>query len=302
MRWKKKGLIFNATGTCSWMTSHAMIPTADQLEGDVYRIYFAPRDHLNRSNIGFIDIDLRNPQTILQVSPEPILTWGELGGFDDSGALASWIVNHDGLKYLYYIGYNVGVTVIFRNYIGLAISRDNGASFTKVSRAGVIDRTDIDPLLAVTPCVLLENGLWRMWYTTGTRWIIENDKPKHFYHIKYAESRDGIHWDRQGHVCIDFKSPEEYAIARPSVLKDGSIYRMWFCCRGQKYRLGYAESADGLTWERNDELAGLTVSDSGWDSEMVCYPFVFKHAGQLYMLYNGNDYGKTGFGLAVLEQ
>jgi beta-1,4-mannooligosaccharide phosphorylase len=303
MRWIKRGLVYNSTGSPSWMTSHAMIPTADHLHGDVYRIYFAPRDECNRSNVAFVDIDLKFPQEILRVSEKPILTYGELGGFDDSGALASWIVNYQGLKYLFYIAYNIGVTVIFRNFIGLAISRDDGASFQKVSRAGIIDRTEVDPLLAVTPCVLLESGVWRMWYTTGTKWVMENDKPKHYYHIKYAESSDGVHWDRRrGHVCIDFKSPEEYAIARPSVVKDGALYRMWFCCRGQRYRLGYAESKDGLTWERNDDRAGMTVSESGWDSEMVCYPFVFSHNGQIYMLYNGNGYGQTGFGLAVLER
>jgi len=34
---------------------------------------------------------------------------------------------------------------------------------------------------------------------------------------------------------------------------------------------------------------------------MICYPYVFKHKGRFYMLYCGNGYGKTGFGLAVLE-
>jgi hypothetical protein len=301
MKWIKRGLIFNPDGSTGWMTSHAMIPTAHHLEGDLYRIYFAPRDEGNRSNVGFVDIDLKSPQKPLQVSHEPVLTFGELGAFDDSGALASWVVSHEGQTYLYYIGYNIGATVIFRNYIGLAVSRDGGATFQRMFRAGIIDRTEVDPFLAVTPCVLKENGQWRMWYTSGTKWVSEGGKPKHFYHIKYAESRDGINWDRRGHVCIDFKSAEEYAIARPTVLKDGALYRMWFCCRGHRYRLGYAESRDGLTWVRDDERAGMTVSETGWDSEMICYPFVFNHRGRVYMLYNGNGYGKTGFGLAELE-
>jgi len=305
MKWKKLGRVLDAEHGIAgipWMQSHAMIPTADHLEGDVYRIYFAPRDQKNRSNIAHVDIDLSKPTEVRNLSTEPIMACGPLGGFDDSGVLASWIVAHGTEKFLYYIGYNVGVTVTFRNFIGLAVSKDGGRTYKRVSRAPVVGCTDVDPFLAVTPCVLLENGIFRMWYTTATRWEPVEPKPKHYYHIKYAESRDGIHWETNGVVCIDYKSDAEYAIARPTVIRDGDLYRMWFCCRGEKYRMGYAESSDGITWQRKDEEAGITVSDSGWDSEMTAYPFVFKHQGKLHMLYNGNGYGRTGFGLAVLDR
>ena len=81
---------------------------------------------------------------------------------------------------------------------------------------------------------------------------------------------------------------------------------MWYSYRGQPsittYRIGYAESPDGVHWSRMDEkMHSLDVSEGGWDSEMICYPYVFDHKGKRYMLYNGNGYGKTGFGLAVLE-
>jgi predicted GH43/DUF377 family glycosyl hydrolase len=288
MHWRKLGWIYNATGAPAWRSSHAMIPTADHLDNDRFRIYFAPRDERNRSNIGSLIIDLNNPTEVLEVSPDPVLTCGPLGTFDDSGVLASSVITHDGTKYLYYIGYNIGVTVGFRNYIGLAC---------------IIDRTHVDPYLAVTPFVIKEGNLWRMWYTSGTQWRERTgDKPRHYYHIKYATSADGIQWERSGLVCIDYANASEYAIARPSVIRDGDTYRMWFCCRGDKYRLGYAESEDGLTWRRDDARAGLTVSSDGWDSEMVAYPFVFAHHGAIYMLYNGNGYGQTGFGIAVLER
>ena len=118
------------------------------------------------------------------------------------------------------------------------------------------------------------------------------------YNIKYAESRDGIHWDRNGIVCIGLKSETENALARPFVTKDGDLYRMWFAHKGREYRLGYAESNDGLVWERKDELAGIDVSESGWDADMIEYAFVFKHNNRNYMLYNGNNYGFDGIGLA----
>lgn len=302
MKWVKKGLIFKPQGDLDWMASHATIPVAENRGGDLYRIYFAPRDRRKRSNGAYIETDITNPTKILDSSGEPVLPSGELGTFDDSGAIPCWIVNHEGVKYLYYTGYNIGVTVPFRNFIGLAISRDGGATYHKISRAPILERNEVDPYLTVTPCVLVEDGLWRMWYASGTKWVeAVDDKPKHHYHIKYAESTDGIHWDREGVVCIDYGSPDEYAIARPCVIKDDGLYRMWYCHRGDSYRIGYAESRDGIEWVRKDDEVGMDVSDSGWDSEMIEYPFVFDHQGERYMLYNGNGYGKTGMGLAVLD-
>jgi hypothetical protein len=127
-----------------------------------------------------------------------------------------------------------------------------------------------------------------------------NNSPKHKYHIKYAESEDGINWYRDKVVAIDYANDGEYAISRPSVIHDHECWRMWYSYRGQSYRIGYAESADGIHWKRLDSQVGIDVSTTGWDSEMIEYPFVFDHKGQRYMFYNGNGYGKTGFGLAVL--
>lgn len=304
MRWIKKGLIFEPIkGKYSWMVSHAMLPTAENIGGDRFRIFFAPRDKAGRSSVAFIEIDINDPRKILNISKKPVLVSGELGTFDDSGVLPSWLVTSRKKKYLYYIGYNLGVTVPFRNFVGLAINEGEGINFHKVSRGPLLERNNVDSCLTVTPCVLLENGIWRMWYTSITKWVIENNKPKHYYHIKYAESSDGLQWNRKGFVCIDYKNREEYAIARPSVLHDGKLYRMWYCYRGGSatYRIGYAESSDGVKWVRMDNRAGIDVSSRGWDSEMICYPCVFSHRDLKYMLYNGNGYGRTGVGLAVLE-
>lgn len=281
------------------MVSHAMVPTADHVRGDVYRIYFSGRDRKNRSLISYAEIDLKDPQRILNYSPEPVLGLGALGCFDDNGVTPSWIVNVDGRKFLYYIGWNRGSTVRMHLVAGLAVSDDGGESFTRVWRVPVIDRTDLEPLTLNTgPCVLFEEGRWRMWYVSGVEWV-HADLPR--YNIKYAESRDGLHWDRTGHVCIDFASPDEVALARPCVVADGDRYRMWFSHKNVKttYRIGYAESSDGLTWERFDGASGIDVSPTGWDSEMIEYGYVFVHKGTRYMLYNGNNYGADGIGLAV---
>jgi hypothetical protein len=69
--------------------------------------------------------------------------------------------------------------------------------------------------------------------------------------------------------------------------------------RGHRYRIEYAESVDGLRWDRHRDTGGLEPSGTGWDGDMVEYPAVFAWRGERYMLYNGDGYGSTGVGLAV---
>lgn len=299
MMWIKKGLIFEPPGNLPWMATHAALPVADRA-GDRYRVYFSGRDGKGRSQIGYFELAMDDPARTLRVSERPVIGLGPLGSFDDSGVTSSWVVTHNGRKYQYYTGWSLGVTAPFYFYVGLAISEDRGESFCKVSAAPILERNHVDPYLTASPCVLIDGGIWRMWYVSGTGWAAATDGSKHYYHIKYAESVDGIRWDRKGIVCINYQSPDEYAIARPCVIRDKGVYRMWYSCRGKSYRIGYAESQDGVCWKRKDAEAGIDVSASGWDADMIAYPFVFDHDGARYMLYNGNGYGKTGIGLAVL--
>lgn len=299
MKWQKQGRVFVPEGKYKWMTSHAAVPFAETLGGDAYRVYFSSRDIDNRARIGYLHIDLGHHGTIDYIHPDPIVDIGPLGSYEDCGVIGSWIINLDDKKYLFYSGLTRAVTVPFLFYGGLAFSIDGGAAFEKISAAPILDRNNIDPFLIGHVCVLIENGIWRMWYVSGQCWQSNPAGPKHYYHIKYAESDDGLSWRRDGTVCITFKG-DEYAIARPCVLKEYGRYRMWYCYRGGYYKIGYAESSDGKTWQRMDDEAGIDVSETGWDSDMITYPFVFVHKGLKYMLYNGNGYGRTGFGLAVL--
>ncbi|MEA2019750.1 MAG: hypothetical protein U9N59_15020 [Campylobacterota bacterium] len=306
MKWEKLGLIFNVNKNYDWMNSHSSVPFAENIYDDKFKIYFSCRNDNNESSIGYTIIDINQPQSILEISKEPVLEKGELGTFDDSGTMGSCILNKDNKKYLYYIGWNLGITVPFRNAIGLAVSNDNGKTFQKAFKGAILDRTKEEPHFTASNCVINDDGLYKIWYLSCTGWKEENNKIIHKYHIKYAESMDGINWKRDCVVAIDYKDEYEYAISVPRVIKENGIYKMWFSSRGTKevptYRIKYAESIDGKKWVRKDNEVGIDVSKDGWDSEMICYPFVFDHKGKRYMLYNGNDYGKTGFGLAVLEQ
>lgn len=300
MKWRKLGRIYCPSGETSWMQTHAAVPIAEALGGEFFRIYFSTRDNYNRSFTGYVVIDINRPDSVVELSSEPVLAPGGLGEFDDSGAMATWLARDGDKRFLYYIGWNLGVTVPFRNSIGLALSKD-GEAFRRYASGPIVDRTATEPHFCASCCVLPEEDKWRMWYLSCTGWQIRNGRPEHRYHIKYAESPDGIHWQRDGQVAIDYSNDNEYAISRPSVTHDDGVWRMWYSFRGQSYRIGYAESDDARQWRRLDHLAGIDVSIAGWDSDMIEYPFVFDHAGRCYMLYNGNGYGQTGFGLAVLE-
>lgn len=302
MRWKKLGLIIKGDAAYHWMRSHAMLPVPDSIGGSLFRVYFCGRDSHNRSHIGFAIIDLDQGGKLVEYSSEPLLSPGDLGCFDDNGVSPSSIISHEGIKYLYYIGWKPRSTVRFGLIAGLAISIDGGESFTRQSRAPILHLTDKEPIMILTaPFVLKEEQLWRMWYVSGTRWI-HSDLP--LYNIKYAESHNGIDWKQSGIVAIEASQENETALARPWVTKTDGAYKMYYSKKvdGNSYRMGYAESQDGVSWTRRDEVIGIDVSENGWDSEMIEYPSVITYHGSQYMFYNGNNYGASGIGLAVLER
>ena len=194
------------------------------------------------------------------------------------------------------MGWHLTVTVPWQNALGLAVSGSADQPFARHSRFPVVSLDETDPYTISYPWVMQERGRFRMWYGSNIAWGSEKRDMRHL--IKYAESTDGIHWQRDNTVAIDFSGPDEYAICKPCVVKDETGYRMWFCARGETYRIFEARSDDGIAWRRLPGLA-LDVTAGAWDSDMVEYPFVFDHAGEKFMLYAGNTFGKAGFGLAV---
>ena len=299
MRWQKRGVLLTAPERFAWARTHAALPIVDAEHESRVRLYFSSRDEHGRAQIGRASVDLDSPGTQPDFESEPVVRLGGADAYDASGVTGGCLVEAGAARHLYYSGWRLPGDVPFEFFIGCAVSTD-GKRFEKVGDGPVVRRSDLDPYLTASPSILIEDGVWRMWYVSGTGWG-PGPKPEPNYLIRYAESTDGISWRRTGHVCIGYSYPGEHAIARPHVIKDGSLYRMWFSHRGAAYRIGYAESDDGLEWRRLDAEAGITTSPAGWDSEMVCYPWVGDVGGKRRMLYNGNGYGRTGIGHAILE-
>ena len=296
-KWEKKGLIFEPNRTLYWSKTHCMIPTPYLLDDGLVKLFYSGRDDKNRSHIGYLIIDLEKNCNVIHQCTEPILSPGDLGCFDDNGVTPSCVLNLNKNEIaLYYIGWNPGSTVRMHLYGGLAISRDKGETFKRWSKAPILERNKYDPYLNTAPWVVKTNNEFRIYYVSGVEWV-HKDKPR--YNIKTATSKDGFNWDRQGKIAIDFKSPEENALARPFVIKESNLWKMWFSYKGDYYKIGYAESNDGENWQRMDNLAGINVSSNDFDSQMIEYASVVNYKGKKYMFYNGNNYGYDGIGLAI---
>ena len=307
MNWQKKGLIFTNVSNFHWSKSHAQVPVVDVLD-DKLRIYYSTRNLENQSSISFIEVCKNDPQKVLYVHDKTILNFGEIGTFDDCGQMPTSIITINNLKYLYYIGWSKRSTVPYSNSIGIAKSED-GINFKKIYEGPIITINKIEPYFSGTAFVLKENNLYTMWYLSCIKWEIINEKAEPLYNIKVAYSNDAINWTQTGKIAIDLKE-EEGGIVSASVKKINNIYYMWYGVRGKKdyrksidstYRIGMAISNDGINWERQDHNSGITISENGWDSTMISYPYVVKVDNKILMFYNGNDFGKTGFGFAELN-
>jgi hypothetical protein len=300
--WRKQGVLIDAPTGIPWSRSHAAVPHVDVRSDDELRIYFTTRDERGRSQIARAEVRGELRRENLELDAVPVLQSGPPGLFDDSGVMTSSLVRHDAGEHLYYQGWSLGTSVPYYVFGGCAVSVDGGATFARSAPTPVLDRSPIDPYWISSPWVLYDEGRWRLWYVSGLGWEFEDGKASHYIvHIRYAESDDGLSFARDGRVCIDFAHPGEYAIARPVVIRDPDCYRMWYSYRGSAYRIGYAESADGLEWTRRDDAVGIDVSPGGFDSEMLEYACVFDYRGARHMLYNGDGFGATGIGHAILE-
>jgi|KBSSwiStaDraftv2_1062776.scaffolds.fasta_scaffold13742_7 hypothetical protein len=300
MSWTRLGLIFVPDGSKPWARSHAALPVPVLIEPDIFRFFFSTRDDAKRSHVGWVDVDLSGAPRVLREASEPVLTPGENGTFDDSGVGIGCLTSADDGLRLYYMGWNLGVRAPWRNAIGFAHARTALDRFERFSPGPILDRSPEDPYTLSYPCVVrLGPQDWWMWYGSNLSPMASSTDMSHV--IKVAQSRDGIRWERDGATVVGFANPNEYAIARPSVVRMGEIFLMAFACRGERYRIGAAWSADGVNWTRIDAAMGLQPSNEEWDDQMTCYPALFWHRDQLWLAYNGNGYGATGIGLAVWE-
>jgi len=314
-KWKKLGKIFDPTVTSGggWMREYAQSPSVLQFE-DRVRVYFSCRplpDAAGKyvSYLGYVDLDREDLTRVLDISRRPILALGELGTFDEFGTNPACVIRVGGDTRLYYCGWTRCESVPFNSAIGVAQSYDGGKTFVKLGKGPVLSYSSEEPFLLGSPKVRYFNNTWYLWYASGSHWLENNGRPEPVYKIRMAHSTDGINWIKEGRNLIDVKLEENECQASADVLYYKNKFHMFFSYRYSVdyrmkeagYRIGYASSDDMRNWKRDDSKVGISLSDNGWDSEMISYSYTFILNDRLHMLYQGNNFGKLGIGLAILE-
>ena len=320
MNWRKLGHIFDPTiwndgVNRPWMKTHSQCTHALVLDS-VVRIYFSCRPENDENGFAksyttFLDLDKNNLTKIIRVSDKPVMLLGELGTFDEFAVYPSCNIKHENKILFYYAGWTRCQSVPFNTSIGLATSTDNGETFERVGSGPILSADLFEPFVLSGPKVRKFNSKWYMFYLAGLKWINHNNKPEIIYKNRLATSDDGINWKRYNQNIIPDILGENECQAGPDVFYKDGLYHMYFVYRegldfrtipGRGYKIGYATSLNLIDWDRKDTEAGIFYSESGWDSSMQHYPHVFEVDGNYYMTYNGNDFGKYGFGLAILEK
>lgn len=319
MKWNKLGKIFDPTqhklpNDCGQFAQSPQSLVCD----DFVRIFFSTRslDKTNGkylSHIAFVDMR-KNLQDVIRVSDKTVIPLGGLGCFDEHGIFPMSVMRYDNAVYGYTCGWSRRVSVSVETAIGLAISRDGGLTFQRIGDGPVLAASLHEPCLVGDGFVKVIGGVFHMWYIFGTAWkqFSIDGAPDRIYKIGHAISRDGINWAKEeGRQIISNRLGPDECQALPTVIEMDGRYHMFFCFRqsfnfrqnrDRGYRIGHAWSDDLVDWTRDDENPHLDVTPGAWDADMLCYPHVFECDGQIYMLYNGNEFGRYGFGLAVLER
>ena len=296
-----------------WMQSFTQSPSVVVLE-DRVRMYFCSRNIPDRagrycSYINYVDLDKSDPLRIVGMNQAPVIPLGETGTFDEFGTYPVSAIGNGKELRLYYGGITRCETVPFNAAIGCAISADEGLTFTKLGPGPVISYTPDEPFVIGSPKVKIFNDRWYIWYASGRAWNSSEDGIQPVYKIRGAYSDDGINWTKIGRNLLGNILEENECQASGDVNYAEGCYHMFFSYRynygfknsGRGYRTGYAWSDDALHWNRDDQRAGLVISDSGWDTESVSYPNLFRLKDQWFAFYQCNGMGRDGIALARLD-
>lgn len=284
-----------------WAGKNVMTPLPMILPTGDVRVYLTICDMDNVGRVGFVDLDGRNPSTIKAVSTVPVLNTGMPGAFDEHGVLPTSLLNVDGRLYLYYSAYQRQISVPYTILSGLAVSDDGGLTFSRVSDCPILERCDTQMFQRSAIEVMKHGGKYLMWYTAGMGWQDNGGHIVPRYDIEYLESDDFRVWTAKPKVSLALRD-DEFGLTMPQVRFSGSVFRMIYSIRSvsKGYRLGYAESKDGVSFIRMDEKLVFAPSESGWDSEMICFGKIITVGGRTYLFYCGNHYGIGGMGWAEL--
>jgi hypothetical protein len=279
------------------------------------RVYFSTRrregDYFY-SDIAYFDynLDLSSSQSH---SSHTVIARGDLGSFDFDGIFPFHVFDSKGTSkqlFGFICGWKRKVAVDIDMSIGLAESIDNGYSFQRIGKGPILTSNINEPYLIGDPCVIQKDDQYLMFYISGRNWLKNTaGQLERQYSVMMATSSDLFHWNRNAQPIIPERLNFE-AQAMPSVLLIDGTFHLMYCYRDvfdfrenalNSYRIGHAYSRDLINWK----TSGFEIpigSPGEWDSEMQCYPHLVEIDGRIFLLYNGNEFGKYGIGLIELTR
>lgn len=303
MKWVRRGKICGCdTWDLSWHKLNTQLPIPYLINDNRLRLYLTFCDEQNRGRLGYVDVNPHNPFEVLDYSREPLLNIGERGRFDENGVVTTCILKEGDSIYAYYCGFQKHVNYPYSSLAGIAISKDGGNTFHRVRETPLLERCDGEMFIRTGVGVYKFENIFRLYYAGGNEWFKEKGKWLPKYSLKYIESAVPDSFIGESKELIALEN-DEFGMTSPQIVKVGNSYKMIYSIRSRSkgYRMGYAESRDGIHFIRNDHTMEIDTPINGFDSEMICYGKCFDYKGRVYLFYSGNHYGMDGIGWAELE-
>lgn len=297
--------IFNPQNYSDLKFTHAQVPTPYVME-DRIRIFISGRVR-KISHVYTIDITPPPECIIISINRTPVFYPNEnIGTFDDEGVMPScFIKGIDGEDLFFYSGWNSRNTIPYHNSIGIAKYHVKENRMERLFDGPILDRNHLHPYLAVTPTIWKKNEIYHALYISGLKWIKGIDKIEPLYVIKKATSKNLLDWDRPFEQYVD-SIHELECFSNPCVrLENDDIKDIIFCSRNafdfrenplNSYKIGYAQIIKNQVTRSEVEWCG--EDPSPMENIMQCYPSFIQWEDKNYVIYNGNSFGMTGFGIA----
>lgn len=269
-------------------------PVLISLRNGQLRIFFNSRDIKNRSSIYSIDFF---PKTLKpdygSVSLQHL--YGVENSYFSHGISIGQLFSLNGEICLSVMGWKNPEDRHWEGRIGY-IPLDEDGNLTKLSTHPWMDLDQEDPISLSYPAVFEDADSKSIWYGSTYTWDSGNGEMVHV--LKEAKlAHDGR--VIKGDKIMPYVLGSAQAFSRPAIVRIENILLMAYSYRGNttKYRIGFMQIGDMSTASHLNGITPFLTSNNSWESEMVEYPSFFYLNDQLYMLYNGNSFGKTGIGV-----
>ncbi|MDH6028037.1 hypothetical protein [Vibrio splendidus] len=304
MKWNKLGNIYKANPVCENLLSHSANPLPILIGGDLYRVFFNGRNSENKSSLGYFDFNIETLD-VVNVCEKEVIKFGDDESYYSHGiSIGNDYKDLDGNLYILFMAWQIRGSDHWRGDIGRIVVSSLDELYIEDTHNPFIGINDIDKMSLSYPWVYNDGEQYSMIYGSTVSWKEDNGEMLHV--LNFAESSNGHQWEQKG-LAIPYELGKAQAFSRPTYVKINDKEHLWFSYRsgtGEKYRIGHSLKSESGLWQLNVENPGIDVSQEkeAWDSEMICYPSILKHKHKTYMFYNGNGFGKSGIGLAVLEE